>query len=272
MLFRSASVREICYFCGVTDAVVRTLEKKQMVQCYDAEVLRKPHANMVKSRTVPATLSDEQQRVYEGLCAQAMQGKASAALLYGVTGSGKTQVYMKLIDRVLEQGKQVIVLVPEISLTPQLMNTFYARYGDQVAVLHSALSLGERMDEWKRVKRGDASIVVGTRSAVFAPCERLGMIVIDEEQEHTYKSESSPRYHARQIAKYRCVQNDALLLLASATPSIESAYAAQSGRYTLYTLSSRYGQAVLPEVEIADMRAQEQPGRSIGEQLYQRIR
>ena len=147
-------------------------------------------------------------------------------------------------------------MVPEISLTPQMMSLFLNQYGSRVAVLHSALSMGERMDEWKRIKRGDAQIVVGTRSAVFAPCSRLGLIVMDEEQEHTYKSESSPRYHAREVAKFRCARHGALLLLTSATPSVESYHAAMAGRYGLCRLTSRYGDAQLPEVEVVDMRAE----------------
>ncbi|MBR7092368.1 MAG: primosomal protein N' [Clostridia bacterium] len=268
----TAAVREICYFCGVTQAVVKTLENKGMLVCSDEERLRMPERHAAVQPAAPAALSGPQQAVYDGLLAQMQRPEASAALLYGVTGSGKTQVYMNLIDRVLEEGRQAIVLVPEISLTPQMLQTFYARYGSRVAVLHSALSIGERMDEWKRIKRGDAGVVVGTRSAVFAPCERLGLIVLDEEQENTYKSEASPRYHARDVAKYRCVQHGALLLLASATPSVETAYAARSGRYTLYQLDARYGSAVLPQVQVADMRAEEQAGRSIGHTLEAAIR
>ena len=169
---------------------------------------------------------------------------------------------MNLIDQVLEDGRQVLVLVPEISLTPQMMRLFLEKYGRRVAVLHSALAIGERMDEWKRVKRGEARVVVGTRSAVFAPCDNLGLIVMDEEQEHTYKSESSPRYHARDVAKFRCARHGALLLLTSATPSVESYHAALTGRYSLHELHGRFGAAQLPEVEVVDMR-QEEEGESV---------
>lgn len=147
-----------------------------------------------------------------------------------------------------------MILVPEISLTPQFVSIFSAHFGDNIAVLHSSLGIGQRYDEWKRIKSGQVKVVIGTRSAVFAPVENLGLIIIDEEQEHTYKSESAPRYHARDIAKYRCVQSNAFLLLGSATPSVESMYSARNGKYTLYTLKSRYNKRDLPEVIIADMK------------------
>ena len=252
----TASVKELCYLAGVTEAVVTALVKKGLVQLYDQEWLRSPVTASAASPADTAVLNDEQQAVFEELLARYHEEKAGCALLYGVTGSGKTQVYMHLIDRVIAEGRQVLVMVPEISLTPQVMERFIQRYGRRVAVLHSGLSVGERMDEWKRIRRGEASIVVGTRSAVFAPIERLGLIVIDEEQEHTYKSESTPRYHARDVAKFRCARHNALLLLASATPSVESYHAAQGGRYSLHTLSARYGEAVLPQVEVVDMREQ----------------
>ncbi|MBQ8576504.1 MAG: primosomal protein N' [Clostridia bacterium] len=178
---------------------------------------------------------------------------AKAALLYGVTGSGKTRVIKAMMDEVIADGRQVIMLVPEISLTPQSVSVFCSYYGDRVAVLHSGLSAGERLDVWRRAKRGDVDLVIGTRSAVFAPFDRLGMIVIDEEQEHTYKSDITPKYHARDAARFRCAKNDALLLLASATPSFESFYKAEKGIYTLVRLTERYGGAKLPEVVMADM-------------------
>ncbi len=250
------SVKELCYFCAVTPAVVNALAKKNLVEIYDAEVLRAPTDYPTDPAPAPIVLNDEQQAALNGLKSQAMAHKASAALLYGVTGSGKTQVYIRLIDEVLADGRQVLVMVPEISLTPQTVRLFAQRYGKKVAVLHSGLSVGERMDEWKRIKRGDASIVVGTRSAVFAPLNNIGLIIMDEEQEHTYKSESTPRYHARDIARYRSAKHNALLLLTSATPSVESYHAAISGRYRLYKLTSRYGDVCLPQVDIVDMREQ----------------
>ncbi len=250
----AASVKEVSYLAGVTPAVAAALVKKGLVTCFERETLRSPVEAPVNPKKEPIRLNKEQQSAYEGLLARYEEKAAACALLYGVTGSGKTQVYISLIDRVLADGKQVIVLVPEISLTPQTMQAFIRRYGRQVAVLHSGLSVGERMDEWKRIRRGDARIVVGTRSAVFAPCSELGLIVMDEEQEHTYKSESNPRYHAREVAKFRCTRHNALLLLTSATPSVESYHAAESGRYSLHTLTTRYGEAALPHTETVDMR------------------
>lgn len=255
----AASVKELCYLAGVTEAVVTALVKKALVEIYDQEWLRTPSRGAGNPETKAAVLEAEQQVAFEGLLRRYEEEKAACALLYGVTGSGKTQVYMNLIDRVIADGKQVVVLVPEIALTPQLTEQFLRRYGERVAVLHSGLSVGERMDEWKRIHRGDAAIVVGTRSAVFAPVERLGLVVIDEEQEHTYKSESTPRYHAREVAKFRCAKHGALLLLSSATPSVESYHAAVSGRYSLHTMETRYGDAVLPQVEVVDMRTLSEP-------------
>ncbi len=254
-----ASVKELCYFCSVTPSVAAALQKKGLAEFYDAEVLRSPHGENDCPTIVSSRLNPEQQAAYDDLLSRYRSGRASASLLYGVTGSGKTQVYMNLIDQVVADGRQVIVMVPEISLTPQTMRLFLSRYGSRVAVMHSGLAIGERLDEWKRIRRGDARIVVGTRSAVFAPCADLGLIVMDEEQEHTYKSEASPRYHARDVAKFRCTHHGALLLLTSATPSVESYHAAQSGRYALHVLSSRYGDAGLPQVEVIDMRQEETP-------------
>ncbi len=258
----TASVKELCYLSGVTEAVVSALVKKELIVLYDQERLRSPVTAPTAASAEPVALNAEQQQAYEELLERFHEEQAACALLYGVTGSGKTQVYMKLIDRVIAEGKRVLVMVPEISLTPQVTERFVRRYGARVAVLHSGLSVGERMDEWKRIRRGDAAIVVGTRSAVFAPIENLGLVVMDEEQEHTYKSESAPRYHAREVAKFRCARHKALLLLASATPSVESYHVAKTGRYSLHTLSARYGQAVLPEVQVVDMRA-ESPEHSV---------
>ncbi len=182
------------------------------------------------------------------------------ALLYGVTGSGKTSVYLQLIRHVLAQGRGAIVLVPEISLTAQAVRQFHSAFGDRVAVLHSGLSLGERMDEWKRIRRGEARVAVGTRSAVFAPVEDLGLIVIDEEQEPAYKSEASPRYDAREVARYRCMKNHGLCLLASATPSVEASFLAQQGKYGFFRLEERFGPGRIPEVELVDMNQEGLPG------------
>ena len=199
-------------------------------------------------------MNQEQAAAYQGLSALACSGEAGAALLFGVTGSGKTSVYMHLIRQQLALDKTAILLVPEIALTPQMLHTFSSHFGDAVAVLHSSLSTGERYDEWKRVKSGKARLVIGTRSAVFAPVQDLGILIIDEEQEETYKSENTPRYNARDIAKYRCAKAGCLLLLGSATPDIVSRYHAQTGRYAFFKLENRYNDGELPAVRIVDMK------------------
>ena len=251
-----ACVKEISYFTGVTAAVINTLANKGLIEGIDVEVSRAAAVSAVATASAPA-LNAEQATAYETLLQKYQLHTAAGALLYGVTGSGKTQVYMQLIDRVLEDGRQVLVLVPEISLTPQMQRIFLERFGDRVAIMHSALPMGQRMDEWKRIRRGEARIVVGTRLAVFAPCEDLGLIVMDEEQEHSYKSENAPRYHARDVARFRAAHHNALLVLTSATPSLESFHLAQSGRYAYASLNSRFGGAELPQVELVDMRQEE---------------
>ena len=205
-------------------------------------------------------LNDEQQAAFDSLSEMLASNEPRAALLYGVTGSGKTSVMLASIDLALSLGKGVIVMLPEIALTPQTLGIFCSRYGNRVAVIHSALSQGERIDTYTQIKNGTADVVIGTRSAVFAPVKNLGMIIIDEEQEHTYKSDNNPKYHARDIARFRCVQNKAVMLLASATPSVESYQKAMDGKYTLLTLKNRYGGAVLPKVTIADMREEVRGG------------
>ncbi len=252
----TASVKELCYFTGVTPAVVSALVKKGVCAYFENEVYRNPYRDLPAGEAEEIRLTDEQERAFAGLCEKYDAAAGGVALLYGVTGSGKTQVFLKMVDRVAAEGRGVIVMVPEISLTPQTLEIFHRRYGGRVAVFHSAMSLGQRMDEWKRVKNGDAKIAIGTRSAVFAPFDDLGLIIMDEEQEHTYKSESNPRFHAREVAKFRAAWHKGLLLLASATPSVESFSAAKSGRYALFRLEKRYGPAILPEVVTVDMRGE----------------
>lgn len=249
--------KEACYLAGVSESVVKNMVRKEILQETEKEVLRtpQPRVPMDASRIL---LSAKQQEVYEGISRLYRTEEANAALLFGVTGSGKTSIFIRLIEDVLSDGKQVILMVPEISLTPQMLAKFRGYFGDSVAVIHSSLSVGERLDENKRIRSGDARIVIGTRSCVFAPCSNLGLIIMDEEGEHSYKSDSSPRYHARDIAKLRCVQHKATLLLASATPSVESYYAARSGRYHLFTLKERFGTAELPDVRLIDMMQEEQ--------------
>ena len=255
----AVSVKEICYYTGVTQSVVDSIVKKGLAYYYEDEIFRTPKAT-VTEEVKPLVLTDEQDNAFKEICSKVQQDKPSVSLLYGITGSGKTSVFLKLIEKVLQDNKGIIVMVPEISLTPQFINIFSSRFGKQVAVFHSGLSFGERLDEYKRVKNGDAKIAIGTRSAVFAPFEKIGLIIMDEEQESTYKSESTPRYHAREVAKFRIAKHNAVLLLSSATPSIESFYFAQQGRYNLSTLTNRYGGAVLPEVVIADMNVEAQEG------------
>lgn len=262
------SQKELVYMTGVTDAALRDMVKKGILCARQEERLRTPDFSEVPPAP-PPVLSAQQQQAYDGLAALMDENAPCAALLFGVTGSGKTQVYLKLIAHALEQGKSAIVLVPEIGLTPQVMRQFAAQFGDTVAVLHSALSAGERYDGFKKIKSGRARVVIGTRSAVFAPVEHLGVLILDEEQDGAYKSEQSPRYHARDVAKYRAAHEGALLVLGSATPSVETYYGAKQGKYPVFSLTERFMGTSLPEVQIADLRGQAREGRSgvIGHQL-----
>ncbi|MBQ9115559.1 MAG: primosomal protein N', partial [Clostridia bacterium] len=208
------------------------------------------------------TLSEQQENAFRTLVSLADSGLPKAALLFGITGSGKTSVILKTIDHMIESGKGSIILLPEIALTPQSISIFRSRYGNRVAVIHSGLSAGERADTYMKIKRGGADVVLGTRSAIFAPVNNLGLIVIDEEQEHTYKSDMNPKYHARDIARKRCADENALMLLSSATPSLESWKKAADGIYTLIKLTERYGNAVLPTVTVADMRGEARSGNT----------
>ena len=265
------SEKELRYFTGAGKSVIDGLISSGVCETFTREFFRTPDT-LVKQETNELVLTDEQNEAYQTLLSLFEQNKAAGALLYGVTGSGKTSVFMKLMEQAVKTDSGVIVMVPEIALTPQLVSQFKARFGQQVAIFHSALSMGERLDEWKRVRFGEAKIAVGTRSAVFAPFEKIGLIIIDEEQEYTYKSEKSPRFHARDTARLRCTQHGALLLLSSATPSVETYYYAKQGAYTLCPLNKRYGNAVLPDVKIFDMnenRAQQIGGFS--DALLQRI-
>nr|WP_316616942.1 primosomal protein N' [uncultured Ruminococcus sp.] len=259
----AAPVKEVRYYTGVSSAVIDALVKKGIVVLFDEEVFRigdrQPDDSIGE-----LVLSDEQNKACNNLYNEYRDENPHVSLLYGVTGSGKTSVFMKLIERVLSDGRGIIVMVPEISLTPQFVALFTKRFGDKIAVFHSALSLGERLDEYKRVKKGLAQIVIGTRSAVFAPFDNVGLIIMDEEQEYSYKSESSPRYHAREIAMYRCSRDKALLILSSATPSVETFYYARTGRYSLNVLNNRYGEAKLPDVITADMNLEVQSGNTTG--------
>jgi len=257
----SVAVKELCYFTGASTATVNRLEKLGYLTLSQRPVLRCREIRPAKLDG-PLVLNDDQNACFEGLSRQMAEANPGVALLYGVTGSGKTSVYIKLIQTALAQGKSAMLLVPEIALTPQLLSTMAAYFGDQVAVLHSSLSAGERYDQWKRVRSGSAKVVVGTRSAVFAPCTP-GLIILDEEQEHSYKSENSPRYDAREVAIWRGAKENALVLLGSATPSVESMYRAKNGQYRLYTLQQRFGGRKLPQVEILDMREELKLGNDL---------
>ena len=258
----SISVKELCYFTGASAQTVTRLEKLGYVTLSERPVLR---CREIKAAQLdgPLVLNEEQTRAFEGLDAQRNAKDPGVALLYGVTGSGKTSVYIKLIQSCLAEGKSAMLLVPEIALTPQLLGLMAAYFGETVAVLHSSLSAGERYDQWKRVKNGQARLVVGTRSAVFAPCENLGLVILDEEQEHSYKSENSPRYHAKEVAIWRGAKEKALVLLGSATPSVESMYRAKTGAYRLYEIKQRFGGRKLPSVTIVDMKEELKNGNDL---------
>ncbi|MBO5317905.1 MAG: primosomal protein N' [Oscillospiraceae bacterium] len=258
----SCSVKELCYFTGAKPATVKRLETLGYLTLTRQEVLRCRQIQPV-TLTGPLELNDCQQQAFEGLQAQMNASEPGAALLYGVTGSGKTSVYIKLIQSCLKRGRQAMLLVPEIALTPQLLGLLAAYFGEQVAVLHSSLPATERYDQWKRIRSGDAGVVVGTRSAVFAPCPRLGLLILDEEQEHSYRSENTPRYDAREVAQWRGKREGALVLFGSATPSVETMFYARSGFYRLYRLEGRYNGRPLPKVQIVDMRNELKEGNDL---------
>ena len=262
------SSAEISYYTGATMQTLRGLKKSGLVEFSEQEVLRVSSAESAE-KAEPFTLNGEQQAAFEGLSALFGREGGSAALLYGVTASGKTQVYLKLIEETLRRGRSAMLLVPEIALTPQMMRRFSAQFGPDVVMLHSALPLTERYDQWKRIRRGEVRVVLGTRSAVFAPLPNLGLIILDEEQEGSYQSENPPRYHARDIAQFRCAQRDALMLLGSATPTVETAYYAKRGRYQVFSLHKRFNDLPLPKVLIADMKDELRQGNetSIGHAL-----
>ena len=255
----SAAVKEICYYTGATPATVKRLAQLGYLELSERPVLRCRQITPAKI-SGELILNEEQQIAFDGLCSQMAQQDPGSALLYGVTGSGKTAVYIRLIRHCLENQKQAMLLVPEIALTPQLLGLMAAYFGDQVAVLHSSLPAAERYDQWKRIHEGQAKVVIGTRSAVFAPCTHLGLLILDEEQEHSYKSENAPRYDAREVALWRGIKEKALVLFGSATPAVETMYRAKNGTHSLYTLTARYNGKPLPKVDIVDMRQELKQG------------
>ena len=266
-----APVSELLDFTGASRQSLNALVRAGFIRLEDEEVFRRPEVD-VEPQGLPE-LNESQRDAFDGISALANGEKAGAALLFGVTGSGKTTIYIRLIAEQRARGRGCMLLVPEIALTPQMLRTFTSHFGGDIAVLHSSLSAGERYDEWRRIKNGDAKVVIGTRSAVFAPLDDIGLIIIDEEQEDTYKSENAPRYHARDVAKYRCAQDKALLLLGSATPDVESRYFASTGRYGFFTLPERYNERELPSVEIVDLKREIRRGNggSISERLREEL-
>lgn len=266
------SEKELLYMTGISASSLRGMVKRGILELCRIESLRIPDYSDIE-QLPPPQLSPEQEAAYLGIRKRFESGKPEAALLFGVTGSGKTQVYLKLIDDVLAQGRSAIMLVPEIGLTPQFIRLFVGRFGDAVSVMHSALSVGERYDSWKKIRSGRARVVIGTRSAVFAPVQNLGLIILDEEQDSAYKSEQAPRYHARDVAKRRVQQENAVLLFGSATPSVETYYGAQLGKYPIFHLTERYHGTALPQVTIADVRGEARAGwnSTIGRTLYQAL-
>ena len=257
----TASVREAAYMCGVTADVIKRLAASGAAEEYEAELMRRVEDG-ADERIDPddTVLSDEQQNAHDAVLARMFEKKAGVFLLHGVTGSGKTSVFEKLINDTVKMRRQAMLLIPEIGLTPQILRRFRSLFGERVAVIHSGLSLGQRLDEYKRIKRGDADIVIGTRSAVFAPLSNIGLIIMDEEGERTYKSESSPRYNTVDVAKQRALYHGASLLLASATPSVESYYYAEKGLYKLLEMKKRYHSDSLPEVTTIDMNLEREAG------------
>ena len=240
---------------GISRAVLDNLCAKGVLECSKVNKSIDLYST-IPLKNEPILLTEEQQAAYNALLPGLEDAAPHSALLYGVTGSGKTLVFLKLIEHCLQMGRRALVLVPEISLTPQMILRLKSQFGKRVAVQHSALNHTERLLQWQMIQDGGADIVVGTRSAIFSPLENIGLVIIDEEQEHTYRSESAPRYSAHEVARQRAAENGALLLLASATPSTESYYAAQHGRTQLVRLTKRYGGNPLPKVQIVDMRAE----------------
>lgn len=266
------SLSELLHVSEASRAALNRLVQLNIVQLTQKEVFRRPKISHADAISFPK-LNEEQSRVYAGLSQLAETGDYSCSLLYGITGSGKTSVYIHLIKKQLELGKSAILLVPEIALTPQMISVFMGLFGQGVAVLHSSLSVGEKYDEWKRISSGEAQIVIGTRSAVFAPVSNLGILIIDEEQESSYRSENAPRYDAREIARYLCSKHKCPLVLGSATPDLRSMYNAEKGSYHLFRLENRYNQHSIPKVHISDMRKEliNGNGNNIGRELKAEI-
>jgi len=268
---------ELLQQLGTTASTVKTLVDKGLLCRFKKEVLRNPYDDAAFERTLPLILTDQQEQAIEPIRNAITEAQHHVCLLHGITGSGKTEVYLQAIQQVIDQGREAIVLVPEIALTPQMVTRFKGRFGSKVAVLHSALSAGEKYDEWRKIQRKEVQVVVGARSAIFAPFENLGIIIMDEEHETTYKQEDQPRYHARDVAIYRAKTHSCPVILGSATPTLESYARAQKGVYQLAELTERTNKKPLPTVEIADMREELHAGnrtmfsRNLKEKMEERI-
>ncbi len=257
---RRMTVTDLIKKTNTSRAVINSLTDKGLIKILNENEYRSPINVKDIKRDTPNELNKEQLKAYDDVKGALKKNNYQTYLLHGITGSGKTEVYMHLVDHVLRKDKQVIILVPEISLTPQIVAKFINRFGEKVAVLHSKLSQGERYDQWKKIKDKEIPIVIGARSAIFAPCEDVGLIIIDEEHESSYKSEMNPKYYTIDVAKYLCKRSSGVLLLGSATPSIESYYNVEKGEYKLLELRSRFNNKPLPKVEVVDMRIELEEG------------
>ena len=256
------SAADIVAFSDGSYAALNALEQKGIIEYYDLKIYRNAFESSKYQKTDKKVLTKEQQHVLDSLVENHKKGDKKPNLIRGVTGSGKTEVFLQIIEYYLNMGKQAIVLVPEISLTPQMVDRFVGRFGDKVSVLHSALSQGEKFDEWTKILNGEVSVAIGARSAVFAPFENLGIIIIDEEHETTYKSDNAPRYDAKRAAMYRCKNEGAMLVMASATPSVSTYYRAKTGMYNLYEMKNRHNFMSMPEIETVDMREELKSGNT----------
>ena len=257
-----------------TSAILKTLQNKEYIEIIEQEVERNPFINKNIERTNKLKLTPEQKEAFEKIEKEIKEENYKEFLLYGVTGSGKSEIYLQAIEEVLKKGKTAIVLVPEISLTPQMVDRFISRFGEEdIAVLHSKLSVGERYDQWKKIKKGECKIVIGARSAIFAPINNLGLIIIDEEHDSSYKSETNPRYNAKELAGYIAKQNSIPLILGSATPDVCTYYKAKKNNIELLELTKRANNSKLPIVETVDLRMELANGNKsiLSEKLYNEI-
>ena len=265
---------ELEIITDTTNAVLKALEKKEYIEIIEEKVERNPFLNKDIKHTKKLKLTEEQQNAFNKIDETINNNENKEFLLYGVTGSGKTEIYLQLIEKIIQKNKTAIVLVPEISLTPQMVERFIARFGqEKIAVLHSKLSIGERYDQWNKIKNGECKIVIGARSAIFAPIQNLGLIIIDEEHDSSYKSETNPRYNAKELAGYMAKKNNIPLVLGSATPDISTYYKAENNKIEMLKLTKRANESNLPKVDVIDLREELANGnRSIlSRKLYEEI-